>query len=49
MRASLPALAAALLLIGTMSLIGCGLKGDLYLPEAAPAEEDSAGDEAEEG
>ncbi|NBB92378.1 MAG: hypothetical protein GVY32_04320 [Gammaproteobacteria bacterium] len=47
MRASLPALAAALLFVGALTLAGCGLKGDLYLPESPPAEDDSAGEETE--
>lgn len=34
MRASLTALAVALLLVAVTAATGCGLKGDLYLPES---------------
>ncbi len=33
MRASLTALAVALLCLAVLAGTGCGLKGDLYLPE----------------
>ncbi len=42
MRSSLTALAALLLSLAALSVSGCGLKGDLYLPTdeaAAPAPE----------
>ncbi len=32
MRSSLTALAAVLLAVATLTVSGCGLKGDLYLP-----------------
>ena len=34
MRSSLTALAAVLLAAATLTISGCGLKGDLYLPES---------------
>jgi predicted small lipoprotein YifL len=37
MRVSLTALASVLLLVASLALGGCGLKGDLYLPEDEPA------------
>ena len=50
MRASLTALAPALLLIAAVAASGCGLKDDLYLPEeeAAPPAADSADDRSED-
>jgi len=33
MRASLTALAVALLCVAAIAVTGCGLKGDLYLPD----------------
>ncbi|MDZ7790471.1 MAG: lipoprotein [Xanthomonadales bacterium] len=33
MRASLTALAIALLCVAAIAVTGCGLKGDLYLPD----------------
>ncbi|MDT8438002.1 MAG: lipoprotein [Wenzhouxiangellaceae bacterium] len=41
MRLILPAARAALL---TLLLAGCGLKGDLYLPEPVPEPEPSGND-----
>jgi len=40
MRTSLTVLAAALLLTA-LAVSGCGLKGDLYLPDAAPGPTDA--------
>ncbi|RFF29446.1 LPS translocon maturation chaperone LptM [Wenzhouxiangella sediminis] len=50
MRSSLTALAAVLLSLAALSVSGCGLKGDLYLPgdeATAPAPEPNE-DEREE-
>lgn len=50
MRVSLTALAAVLLLLASLALGGCGLKGDLYLPESEPATaSDEDRDEADTG
>jgi predicted small lipoprotein YifL len=48
MRSSLTVLAAGLLALAAAATTGCGLKGDLYLPEdetAAPAPEADETDE----
>ena len=37
MRASVPFIAAILWLSALLALSGCGLKGDLYLPDEPPA------------
>lgn len=50
MPASLTALARLLLIVAALALAGCGLKGELYLPETAAGEsraDDTAGDEAD--
>lgn len=54
MRSSLTALAAVLLSLAALSVSGCGLKGDLYLPadEAtapAPEPEEDGRDETSDG
>ncbi|WP_147306606.1 MULTISPECIES: LPS translocon maturation chaperone LptM [unclassified Wenzhouxiangella] len=48
MRASLTVLAVVLLVIAVLVNTGCGLKGDLYLPEDEPATAPSEADEDEE-
>lgn len=49
MRASLTVLAAVLLAFAALTVSGCGLKGDLYLPEnEAPEAPDESGEDAEE-
>lgn len=51
MRASLTVLALGLLLLATAPLAGCGLKGELYLPEeesTAPAPQPGAGTRSED-
>lgn len=52
MRASLTALAGMLLIFATLALGGCGLKGDLYLPEQpppAPSQDDEDRERGEDG
>lgn len=49
MRASLTVLAAVLLVVAALVVSGCGLKGDLYLPEdQAPASSDESADSADD-
>jgi len=49
MRASLTALAVALLSVAAIAVTGCGLKGDLYLPETdTPASPETAEKQEEE-
>lgn len=48
MRASLTALAVALLLIAILAGSGCGLKGDLYLPEDETPAANADAEEADE-
>jgi predicted small lipoprotein YifL len=50
MPASLTALARLLLIVSALALAGCGLKGELYLPETAAGEsraEQSGGEDAD--
>lgn len=47
MRASLTALACCLLAVVLFGASGCGLKGDLYLPETEPPADETADEERE--
>lgn len=54
MRSSLTALAAVLLTVAALTISGCGLKGDLYLPgdesaSPAPKSDEDTPDEASGG
>jgi len=49
MRASLTALALGLLVIAALAGTGCGLKGDLYLPEDETEATPPDTDEEEDG
>jgi predicted small lipoprotein YifL len=48
MRASLTALASVLLSLACLSAAGCGLKGDLYLPDEGASQETTTTEQAGE-